>query len=97
MVKHTHTASITGEHRHFIANTDANKGADILTNFSHLMYQYTNNSSENYKLMGSKTDSRVGLTSANANHIHSISATGGNQPHENRPPYMVINRWKRTA
>lgn len=32
-------------------------------------------------------------------HSHSASAsnTGGNQPHENRPPYMVINRWKRTA
>ena len=34
-----------------------------------------------------------------ASHGHSatISTAGNNQPHENRPPYIVINRWKRTA
>lgn len=34
-----------------------------------------------------------------ASHGHSASAsnTGGNARHENRPPYQVINRWKRTA
>ena len=31
------------------------------------------------------------------NHSASISATGGNARHENRPPYEVIYRWKRTA
>lgn len=32
-------------------------------------------------------------------HSHSASAsnTGGNTAHENRMPYMVVNRWKRTA
>lgn len=30
-------------------------------------------------------------------HSASISATGGNARHENRPPYVVVNRWKRTA
>lgn len=35
----------------------------------------------------------------NSNHSHSISisSTGSNSSHENRPPYTVINRWKRTA
>lgn len=34
-----------------------------------------------------------------ASHDHgaTISTAGNNQPHENRPPYIVINRWKRTA
>lgn len=34
-----------------------------------------------------------------ASHAHSasISATGGNARHENRPPYETIQRWKRTA
>ena len=34
-----------------------------------------------------------------ASHGHSatISTAGNNQAHENRMPYMVINRWKRTA
>lgn len=38
-------------------------------------------------------------TSASGSHTHTISIneTGGNQRHENRPPYTVINRWKRTA
>lgn len=37
--------------------------------------------------------------SINATHGHtvSISNTGSNTKHENRPPYTVINRWKRTA
>lgn len=35
----------------------------------------------------------------NASHGHSVtlSTTGGNNPHENRQPYTVVNRWKRTA
>lgn len=35
----------------------------------------------------------------NASHGHSvfISNTGGNNHHENRQPYTVVNRWKRTA
>lgn len=45
--------------------------------------------------------SRIGSnwpTSGSGEHTHTISinATGGNQRHENRPPYTVINRWKRT-
>lgn len=38
-------------------------------------------------------------TEANGTHSHSASAanTGGNVRHENRMPYTVINRWKRTA
>lgn len=34
---------------------------------------------------------------ASHNHNLSISATGGGQAHENRQPYTVVNRWKRTA
>ena len=34
-----------------------------------------------------------------ASHSHgaTISTVGNNQTHENRMPYTVINRWKRTA
>lgn len=37
-------------------------------------------------------------TDSSGNHTHTINigSTGGNQRHENRPPYTVINRWKRT-
>lgn len=39
------------------------------------------------------------FTSYAGNHSHTISigSTGGNQKHENRMPYIVVNRWKRTA
>ena len=35
----------------------------------------------------------------NASHTHSltVNSTGGNDSHENRMPYTVINRWKREA
>jgi hypothetical protein len=36
-------------------------------------------------------------TAGNHQHTITISGTGGNESHENRMPYQVINRWKRTA
>lgn len=40
-----------------------------------------------------------GKTGENGAHSHTITVgeTGNSQPHENRMPYIVINRWKRTA
>ncbi|WP_292299845.1 hypothetical protein [Megasphaera sp.] len=40
-----------------------------------------------------------GQTSKDGEHSHTITIanTGGNAKHENRMPYIVINRWKRTA
>ena len=37
-------------------------------------------------------------TEASGTHSHTATAgnTGGNKPHENRQPYLVINRWQRT-
>ncbi|MCB5726067.1 hypothetical protein LIQ52_12335, partial [Mitsuokella jalaludinii] len=41
----------------------------------------------------------LGRTSTDGNHSHTISigSTGGNGSHENRPPYSVVNVWRRTA
>ena len=38
-------------------------------------------------------------TSPAGKHLHTISIanTGNDVPHENRMPYVVVNRWKRTA
>lgn len=42
---------------------------------------------------------QTGKTSKDGEHSHTITIanTGGNAKHENRMPYIVINRWKRTA
>lgn len=48
----------------------------------------------------SNNNGKWGNTTTSQNsHSHSIniSATGGNGYHENRPPYVVVNRWKRTV
>ena len=38
-------------------------------------------------------------TESSGGHTHTATAgnTGGNRPHENRMPYEVVHRWKRTA
>ena len=38
-------------------------------------------------------------TSWNGDHSHTVTvgSTGGNTAHENRPPFEVVHRWKRTA
>ena len=38
-------------------------------------------------------------TSSSGDHTHTVNigSAGGNQRHENRMPYIVVNRWKRTA
>lgn len=45
------------------------------------------------------TGTYTNYTNNSGNHTHDASAgyVGGNAPHENRMPYVVVNRWKRTA
>lgn len=48
---------------------------------------------------GGSKDQCLSLQASQAaiSHTITIDNTGGNVRHENRPPYQVINRWKRTA
>ena len=54
------------------------------------------NNRESGSWYGSFKDNK---TSEDGAHSHTITveAAGNSQPHENRMPYVVINRWKRTA
>ena len=96
MPSHSHSTTSAGNHTHFIANSQTTNGAG-LTSGNHLIKKCTWNSYENYELIGSETSPNIGLTSSNGGHTHTVNATGGNKPHENRMPYQVINRWKRIA
>lgn len=83
MTSHGHTAvcSSAGEHTH-----------GIFTG---------NNTNAPYNMVSTQARdfNTTRYTDSSGNHVHtiSISSNGGNQRHENRMPYQVINRWKRTA
>lgn len=46
---------------------------------------------------GNQGDKQAFTLYINAYHSHTITNTGGNSAHENRQPYTVVNRWRRTA
>ena len=77
---HDATSSVAGNHTHGIA-TGTN--TDSPYNMVSTQAKYANTTR---------------YTDSSGNHTHTINigSTGGNQRHENRPPYTVINRWKRT-
>ena len=87
---HDHKISISissagGHHHNFRADLDGSaSGGDALDN--------VNAGGKGGKALSTSTD---------GNHSHDVSASIGNsgsgQSHENRMPYTVINRWKRTA
>ena len=39
----------------------------------------------------------TGETSESGAHTHNITSSGKNQPHNNMPPYIVVNMWKRIS
>lgn len=92
---HGHDITSAGDHTHLIANAQVNGGSG-LTSKNYLIKKCTWNSYENFELIGSGKAPSIGLTSSSGSHTHSIASTGGNKPHENRQPYLVINRWQRT-
>lgn len=44
-----------------------------------------------------QNDGRPTLTGNNTTFVESTESTGGDQPHNNLQPYIVVYRWKRTA
>ena len=96
MPAHSHGMDGNGNHRHYIANTDENSGG-WLGNNAYLEHKYTDNSYENFELMGTGRDATVGLTSQSGWHTHNINNTGGGAAHNNMPPYLVCYIWQRTA
>lgn len=106
---HSGTTAENGGHQHYISNNDYDNNRTYLGN-NYLIKKCTSNSYENFELFGSGNGACCGLTSWNGNHTHTFgtnttgnhshtfttSSVGGNVAHENRQPYLVINRWQRT-
>ena len=62
-------------------------------------YWYDDGGDGHSSYNGSAAWDGLSQTTTNGAHSHTITIanTGGNAKHENRMPYIVINRWKRTA
>lgn len=78
---HVATCSVNGNHNHGVPNNDNSSGRGQAVDGGASQRQFYT------------------WTTNSGNHTHTVEIkdTGGNQRHENRPPYTVVNRWKRTA
>lgn len=75
-------------------------GASCSTDGNHSHgYWYNDGGDGHSSYNGTASWDTLNQTTINGAHSHTIyiASTGGNVSHENRPPYQVINRWKRTA
>ena len=89
--KHQLTTEELAEHGHGVScSTDGNHSHG---------YWYNDGGDGHSSYNGAAAWDYLNQTTTAGAHSHTISIanTGGNVRHENRPPYQVINRWKRTA
>lgn len=95
LANHTHGGSISNT-----TLTGATVGASDVGYFDSSSGIVSVNTTTNKIIGGSGSQYTLSRNlSINATHGHtvSISNTGSNTKHENRQPYTVVNRWKRTA
>ncbi|MCR5621419.1 MAG: hypothetical protein K6G18_06145 [Treponema sp.] len=85
MPSHTHTMADAGGHSHTYSYG----------------YGYSNDKDMSWSNSGIKTIANVDhegrATSADGAHSHTIVADGGGQAHNNMPPYLSVNIYRRTA
>lgn len=89
MPSHNHSASssTSGGHNHYFYGSDDNNGS------------YNEGDGADLGGNGHSSKNNRYTSSWSGDHSHSIGigVTGGNGCHENRQPYLVVVRWKRTA
>lgn len=90
--------NIAGEHWHYVLNSDRTNSYSFHKDQT-LAESTGVGGSENYNLASSSTPAHQGRSSTSGGHQHTFSAStaGGDQPHNNMPPYIVVYRWIRVA
>ena len=99
---HGGSTNTTGNHNHMEFRNQSvgfNNATANLTSSSYVSWQTNSSRGEAYAMLATSNAANVGSSSWNGNHSHTltIQSTGGNVAHENRPPYIVVHRWRRTA
>lgn len=84
---HNVSCSTTGNHTHLVSRNLDISGGDV------------NNYAGSRDTIGNYNGTSTCSTSFSGDHTHTVNigSAGGNQRHENRMPYIVVNRWKRTV
>lgn len=84
---HNVSCSTTGNHTHLVSRNLDISGADA------------NDRAGSRDTIGNYDGTSTYSTSFSGDHTHTVNigSAGGNQRHENRMPYIVVNRWKRTV
>lgn len=92
-----------GEAKHQLITDELTKHSHIASCSTDGLHSHTftamtpgNNEREGGSWNGSFKNEKTGENGAHS-HTITVGEAGNSQPHENRMPYIVINRWKRTA
>ena len=96
---HTHTRGtmdITGD---FVGALQSNFDYGVHGAFYHERHEIVgpagNKGDERQRVWFKASKSWTGETSESGAHTHNFLPSGKNQPHNNMPPYIVVNMWKR--
>lgn len=98
--KHTITVNEMASHGHAVSTASVNGSAtSIFAQNGHSTNGTFSASGEGLAGLdgGSQWDKKSFTLSINASHSHIITNTGSGSAHENRQPFEVVHRWKRTA
>ena len=99
MPSHNHSAisSSDGDHNHSLVSITGTDDLNFINGTNEFLIQ--NSDTTMGWSSAVNTSLKYGSTGNAGSHSHSltVNSTGGSQPHNNMPPYLTINVWKRVA